>query len=174
MLPVPGNFIFRENGFHGAFHFAEAAVYTSIGELPLFDGGNYPYSAEAAQNDTILWFVPRDRFREILHHSPEIAERALLALGVRLRRMVQIAEAQSLYSVRARLVVYLLETAQGRASFRLEETNEAIAGHLGTVREVVSRTLRTLKDADVIGLRGRWVTVINREELRRIAGTEDD
>lgn len=146
----------------------------SVGELPLFDGGNYPYSAEAAQNGTILWFVPRERFRVVLHHSPEIAERALLALGVRLRRMVQIAEAQSLYSVRARLAAYLLEIAQDRTVFALEETNEAIAGHLGTVREVVSRTLHTLKDADVIGLRGRWITVTHREELRQIAGTEGD
>jgi CRP-like cAMP-binding protein len=145
---------------------------SSVGELPLFDGGNYPYSAEAAQGDTRLWFVGRDRFREVMRAYPEIAERALLALGVQLRRMVQIAEAQSLYTVRARLAAYLLEVAQGRTRFRLEETNEAISGHLGTVREVVSRTLRGLKEAKVIGLRGRWVTVLDGEELRRVAGTD--
>ena len=142
------------------------------GDLPLFDGGNYPYSAEAASADTAVWFVPREQFREVMRAHPEIAERALLALGSRLRRMVQIAEAQSLYSVRARLAVYLLEAGRGRATFRLEETNEAIGSHLGTVREVVSRTLRTLKDARVIGLRGRWVDVLDREELRRIARTD--
>jgi len=144
----------------------------SVGELPLFDGGNYPYSAEAAQAGTAVWFVPRDRFREVMRVHPEIAERALLALGVRLRRMVQIAEAQGLYTVRARLAAYLLEVGRGREVFRLEETNEAISGHLGTVREVVSRTLRTLKEAQTIGLRGRWVDVLDREELRRIAGTD--
>jgi len=144
----------------------------SVGELPLFDGGNYPYSAEAAQTSTLVWFVPRDRFREVMRAHPEIAERALLALGVRLRRMVQIAEAQSLYSVRARLAAYLLEVGQERTQYRLEETNEAIGGHLGTVREVVSRTLRTLKEAQVIGLRGRWVEVLDGEELGRIAGAD--
>ncbi len=144
----------------------------SVGELPLFDGGNYPYSAEAAQAGTEVWFVPRDRFRELMRTHPEIAERALLALGVRLRQMVQIAEAQSLYMVRARLAAYLLDIAQDRTRFRLEETNEAIGGHLGTVREVVSRTLRTLKDAGVIGLQGRWVEVRDAEELRRVAGAD--
>ena len=144
----------------------------SVGELPLFDGGNYPYSAEAAQAGTTVWFVPRDRFREVMRAHPEIAERALLALGVRLRQMVQIAEAQSLYTVRARLAAYLLEVGRGQAAFRLEETNEAISGHLGTVREVVSRTLRTLKEAQVIGLRGRWVEVRDGEELRRVAGAD--
>ena len=144
----------------------------SAGELPLFDGGNYPYSAEAAQADTTIWFVPRDRFREVMRAHPEIAERALLALGIRLRQVVQIAEAQSLYTVRARLAAYLLEVGRGREMFRLEETNEAISGHLGTVREVVSRTLRTLKEAQIIGLRGRWVDVLDGDELRRIARTD--
>ncbi len=144
----------------------------SVGELPLFDGGNYPYSAEAAQTGTLVWFVPRARFREIMYAHPEIAERALLALGARLRQMVQIAEAQSLYTVRARLAAYLLEVGRGRTQFRLEETNEAISGHLGTVREVVSRTLQTLKEAQVIGLHGRWVEVLDGEELRRIAGAD--
>ena len=142
----------------------------SVAELPLFDGGNYPYSAEAAQADTSVWFVPREQFREIMRHSPEITERALLALGIRLRQMVQIAEAQSLFTVRARLAAYLLEVGAGRAEFRLEDTNEVISSHLGTVREVVSRTLRTLKEAKVIALRGRWVTVLDEAELRRIAG----
>ena len=145
---------------------------SSVGELTLFDGGNYPFSAESAQAGTRLWFVPRDRFRVVMHDHTEIAERALLALGVSLRRMVQIAEAQSLYTVRARLASYLLETAGGRTLFQLEETNEAIGGHLGTVREVVSRTLRTLKETQVISLRGRWVTVLDEVELRRVAGTD--
>ena len=79
----------------------------SVGELPLFDGGNYPYSAEAAQADTAVWAVPRDRFREVMRAHPEIAERALLALGVRLRQMVQIAEAQSLYTMQAEIELML-------------------------------------------------------------------
>ena len=141
----------------------------SVGELPLFDGGNYPYSAEAAEADTSVWRVPRDRFRDVMRAHPEIAERGLLALGIRLRQMVVIAEAQSLYSVRARLAAYLRDVSRGRETFRLEETNEAIAGRLGTVREVVSRTLRHLKDAGVIGLNGRLVTVADGEELTRIA-----
>ena len=41
---------------------------------------------------------------------------------------------------------------------------------LGTVREVVLRTLRTLKEAKVIGLSGRWIEVLDGVELRRIAG----
>ena len=102
----------------------------------------------------------------------EIAGRALLALGRQLRQMVQIAEAQSLYTVRARLAAHLLETAAGESQFCLNATNDDIAGRLGTVREVVSRTLRTLKESKVIGLQGRWVTISDSTELRRIAKTD--
>ena len=145
------------------------AAGASVGELPLFDGGNYPYSAEAAVGDTAVWCVARDPFRAVLRRHPEIAERGLLALGIRLRQMIGIAEVQSLYSVRARLASYLREVGEGRTKFRLEETNEAIAGRLGTVREVVSRTLRSLKETGAIGLDGRWVTMLDAEEFSRLA-----
>ena len=142
---------------------------TSVGELPLFDGGNYPYSAEAAQAGTQVWLVPRDLFRSLMRSHPEIADRGLLALGRQLRQMVQIAEAQSLYTVQSRLAAYLLETADGQTEFRLDVTNDDIAGRLGTVREVVSRTLRTLKESQVIGLQGRSVTILDSAELLRVA-----
>ncbi len=145
---------------------------TSAGELPLFDGGNYPYHAEAAHTGTDIFFVPREAFRAVMQGCPEIGERALLALGIQLRQMVQLAEAQSLHTVQARLAAYLLETASGRSQFALGTTNEAISNQLGTVREVVSRTLRALKESGVISLQGRTVLVLDPEELRRLANAD--
>lgn len=141
-----------------------------VGELPLFDGGNYPYSAEAMAEGTFVWIVPRADFLEVLRQYPEIAQRGLLALGISLRRMIEIAEAQSLHPVRARLAGYLCELSQGGEVFRLPQTNDEIANQLGTVREVISRTLSGLKAGQVIALQGRQVTVRDSEELRRIAG----
>lgn len=145
----------------------------SLGEPAVFDGGNYPYYAEAVGEDTRLWVVPRESFRLVLRAYPDIAERGLLTLGIRLRQMIQLAGAQSLYSVRARLAAYLLEASSGRTSFRLDDTNDSIAGRLGTAREVVSRTLRYLKDVGVISLNGREVNVLNQPGLRRIAEDAD-
>ena len=146
---------------------------TSLGEPALFDGGNYPYHAEAVSEDTGLWVTPRDSFRSVLRAHPEIAERGLLTLGIRLRQMISLAGAQSLSSVRARLAAYLLEASSGRPSFRLDETNDSIAGRLGTAREVVSRTLRYLKDMGVISLNGREVSIRDPAGLRRIAEDAD-
>ena len=141
-----------------------------VGELSLFDGGNYPYSGEAAAENTSVWIVPRAAFVEIMRQHPEIAQRGLLALGVSLRRMIQIAEAQSLHPVRVRLAAYLRELSQEGLVFRLPQTNDEIANQLGTVREVVSRTFSSLKSGQVIAMQGRQVTVENPNELKRIAG----
>ncbi len=146
----------------------------SVGEMPLFDGGNYPANAEAAEEDTSIFVVPQERFRPIMARCPEITEQGLKALGIRMRKLMQMLEAQALYPVRARLADYLLRAAQGRASFRLAETNEAIGSQIGTVREVVSRTLRHLAVIGAIALEGRQVTIREPELLRRMAGSTEE
>lgn len=145
----------------------------SVSELPLFDGGNYPANAAAAEDRATVLIVPRERFRAIAADYPEVAEQALKALGIRMRRLMQMLEAQTLLPVRSRLADYLLRTSQGRTTFPLEETNEAIAGHIGTVREVVSRTLRGLVTGGVIALERRSVTVRDVAALRQAAGAAD-
>lgn len=148
----------------------------SVVELPLFDGGNYPASAEAAEEETIVFTVPRERFRQLMQEHPQIAEQSLRALSVRMRRLMEMLEAQALHTVQARLADYLLSVqsmGEGLAAFTLPETNEAIASRLGTVREVVSRTLRSLQEVGAIDLRGRQVTVRDRASLCRIAGNLD-
>lgn len=147
---------------------------STVAELPLFDGGNYPASAEAAEDNTVLYVVPRARFQDLMRQHPEIATAALKALGVRLRKMLKMLEAHSLHTVRARTAAYLVRASHGQAAFALEETNEAIAGQLGTVREVVSRTLRSLREAGVITLHGRRVAIVDRPALIRIATSQED
>jgi len=145
----------------------------SVAELPLFDGGNYPASAEAALEKTTVLVVARERFQRLMVMHPEIAVQALRALAIRMRRQVLMIESQTLHTVRARLAAYLLHTANGRMTFPLEETNEAIGSQIGTVRDVVSRTLGSLKETGAITLRGRWVAIQDAESLRRIAEIED-
>ncbi len=146
----------------------------SVGEMPLFDGGNYPANAEASEEDTRLFIVPVERFRQVMTQHPEIAEQGLKALGIRMRRLMQMLEAQALTTVRARLADYLLRAAEGRTQFALTETNEAIGSQIGTVREVVSRTLRFLVETGAISLEGRRVTLREPEVLRQMAGSAEE
>lgn len=146
----------------------------SVIELPLFDGGNYPAGAEAAEANTVVLVVSRERFQSLMAAHPEIAGEVVRTLAVRMRRLMQMLESQTLHSIRARLAAYLLTAAEGQASFPLPESNEAIAGHVGTVREVVSRTLRSLREAGVIALQGRHVCIRDCDALARIAESSVD
>jgi CRP-like cAMP-binding protein len=145
----------------------------SVVELPLFDGGNYPASAEAAEENTRVLIVPRTAFQSLMADYPEIATQGVRALAIRMRRLMKMLEAQTLHTVQARLADYLLRMAAGRDLFPLEETNEAIGSRIGTVREVVSRTLHSLKERGAIDLNGRWIRIQDRSLLARISGTED-
>jgi CRP-like cAMP-binding protein len=78
-------------------------------------------------------------------------------------------KAQTLHTVRSRLAEYLLQAAGEEITFPLRDTNDAIGSQVGTVREVVSRTLHAFKDAGAITLQGRTVTIRDRDVLRRLA-----
>jgi len=141
----------------------------SVLELPLFDGGNYPASAVAATDNVTVFIVPRPAFQQLLADHPEIAARALRTLAIRMRRLLKMLEAQALHTVQSRLASYLVRVAAGRSTFPLEETNEAIGSRIGSVREVVSRTLRSLKEQGAIDLSGRFITIRDLDLLRRNA-----
>jgi len=142
---------------------------SSVLDLRHFDGGNYPAHAEACEDATSVLIVPRDRFQALLAAHPEIVAGAVRSLAIQTRKLIEMLKAQALDTVRARLAAYLLNSAGDERTFPLQETNEAIGSQVGTVREVISRTLNALEEARLIERRGRVITLLDRDGLRRIA-----
>lgn len=58
---------------------------SSIAELPVFDGGVYPASAQAVTDSALLFFSRGDFQRLCLEH-PQVALKILRVIGGRLRR----------------------------------------------------------------------------------------
>ncbi len=150
------------------FIFGIAGPGTSIGDLALFDGGNYPASAYAAEETSVL-IVPPASFAGLVRRYPDIAAGAIRALAVEQRRLIEMLKASTLHSVRSRIAAYLLHRAEGDGILTLTETNATIGSHIGTVREVVSRTLHLLEDEGLVRLKGRTVTILDRAALQAIA-----
>jgi CRP/FNR family transcriptional regulator len=136
----------------------------SIAELPVFDGGNYPASASAA-SDCSLLFVSRNDFRHLCLEHPEVALKVLRMVGLRLRRLVGIIEELSFSTVRHRLAALLLRLAReaghhsGRAQFELKVSNQELASQIGTVRELVSRNLSRFQAEGLIQMEGKSITI---------------
>lgn len=64
---------------------------STVAELPVFDGGNYPASAIAVEATEIM-FLPREEFRAFCLERPEVALKVLAAVGARLRKLVDLIE----------------------------------------------------------------------------------
>jgi CRP/FNR family transcriptional regulator len=144
---------------------------SSVAELPVFDGGNYPASV-AAIDEASLLFVSKQDFQALCVAHPQVALKVLRVVGARLRRLVGIIEELSFTTVRHRLASFLLRQAQkegrrtsGGVEVVLPANNQEIASQIGTVRELVSRNLSRLQAEGVVQLEGRNVLIVNLKAL---------
>jgi CRP/FNR family transcriptional regulator len=144
---------------------------SSVAELPVFDGGNYPASVAAIDNATLL-FVSKQDFQALCLAHPEVALKVLRVVGARLRKLVGIIEELSFTTVRHRLAAFLLRlarTAGKRTQEGLEITlpvnNQELASQIGTVRELVSRNLSRFQAEGLLKVEGRSVVITDVKSL---------
>jgi CRP/FNR family transcriptional regulator len=133
----------------------------SVAELPLFDGRPYPAACAAVHDSILLVVRPRD-FQELLERHPDLTRAVIASLAFRLRRMVMLVQELSLRDVRQRLVDLFQELAGEDGSFELDLSHQDLAARIGTVREIVSRTLSKLVQERVISVERKTVTFLDR------------
>ncbi|HLK31956.1 MAG TPA: Crp/Fnr family transcriptional regulator [Terriglobales bacterium] len=144
---------------------------SSIAELPVFDGGNYPASASAVSN-TMMLFVSKQDFQALCLEHPRVALKVLRVVGARLRRLVGIIEELSFTTVHQRLSAFLCRlAASGKPTaagveITLPASNQELAAQIGTVRELVSRNLSRLQAQGFIQMDGRQVVISNLPALQ--------
>jgi len=169
---------FRETleGREQVIHVERAGA--TIAEVPVFDGGPYPSTVAAEEASTLLFIDKRDVLRLCVDHPP-IALAALKLLAARLRRSAELIEALSLREVDQRLARFILEEARSRGSLtdsglavELILTNQQIASRIGTVREIISRSLARLQQNGLIALEGRRATIPDEQALSVYAGLQ--
>ncbi len=143
----------------------------SIAELPVFDGGAYPASAQAITASTLLFFSRQD-FQSLCLQHPGVSLKVLRVIGGRLRRLVNIIEELSFTTVRHRLAAVLVRLAKVEGvpsddgiEFTLPVNNNELAAQIGTVRELVSRNMSRLQSEGLIVIDGRTVRVPNLAKL---------
>ncbi len=132
----------------------------TLGDVPFFAGGRYPATAIAEQDAECL-VIDRARFARVVSHDPEFALRCLERLARRVRTLVSRLDDRASRTVEQRVAVLLLarHAEHGDQPFSLGATQAVVAEELGTVREVLVRTLRALRQAGCIRAvsRGRYV-----------------
>jgi CRP-like cAMP-binding protein len=139
---------FRVNaqGREQTLHIENAGA--TLAEVPVFDDGTYPATAVAQEPATVL-FLPKNDVRQFMLRHPEVGLTALKLMAERLRGHAELVDALSLQQVGQRIARFLLDqskvTHAGGSQVDLSITNEELARRVGSVREVVSRTLTRLE-----------------------------
>jgi CRP/FNR family transcriptional regulator, dissimilatory nitrate respiration regulator len=143
----------------------------SLGEVPVFDGGGYVATAVALTAARVL-FVDRDALFALCRRRPDVALGVIAVLARRLRRFAALIADLALRDVAGRVAAFLLaEAAPAGAPFEIG-TQDEVAARLGTVRELVSRSLARLAEAGLIARAGRRVRVLDADGLRRLADAQ--
>jgi CRP/FNR family transcriptional regulator len=142
----------------------------TLGEVPLFAGGGYPATA-VAQTPCLYAVLAPEVLRHAMRRDPAIAWLLLGRLAGRVRHLVALLERNTAWSVESRLAEVLLrrQEAAGSASFGLGMTQQALAEELGTVREVLVRTLAAFCRAGLVRRESRGLyRVVDTTALRKL------
>lgn len=136
--------------------------------VPIFDGGPCPANAEAL-TDVSLLALPRDPLLGVVDTHPALARALLHEFTGRLRHLVDLVDTLALHTVQGRLAELLLSQASAaeQGAHPPPLTQAEMAAHLGTVREMISRTLKSFEALGLIRMERGAIVVIDR------AGLED-
>lgn len=125
----------------------------------------------AAVGTVHLLRIPVNKFHHITTHTPEIATAVLHDLSHKLVHFTNLTHDLSLRSVRARLAQFLLAEFGPDVVAPRQWTQEAIAAEIGTVREVVNRTMRKLAKEGLLTIEANVVTVLDVDTLVDLAAS---
>ncbi len=146
----------------------------TFGEVPALDGGASPASVETLDASEVI-LIPAERFTRLVLANPAVGLSMLSRFARRLRGFTELVEQLSLQTVQSRLARYLFQTAreegvqtpEGLVIGR-ELTMQDLAAVVGSVREVVSRTMKTFEQDGVVEVRRKEILVRDIEALRRL------
>jgi CRP-like cAMP-binding protein len=145
-----------------------------FGFRPLICGTSLPVNARAIE-DCVLSFVPREIFMDLLQRSQAMTNALLQKVCAEHAVWVNTMTAFSAKPVKERLALSLLILNE---KYRRKDSEHApvinvtradYANYIGTSVESMVRILSKLKQEDIIGTKGRKVTIKRYEDLVRIA-----
>ncbi|HEY9530552.1 MAG TPA: Crp/Fnr family transcriptional regulator [Burkholderiales bacterium] len=135
------------------------------GEGCILSGGcllsNSAYSASGvAETDVVLLRIPPALFQKLMVESEPFRRFVFGMYGERLSEVMELVEAVAFQRLDARLAQLLI-----RRGPVLHATHQSLADELGSVREIVSRLLRSFEDRGWVRLERERVTVLDLKAL---------
>ncbi len=143
---------------------AEMGPGGGINTVPPFLPGGVNHATVQAVTPVTLYAIPAADLLRLVGDCPDLALALLRDFAARLDRLTDLVGDLSLRTVRGRLARFLLEQAEAGVVTR-RWTQEEIAARLGTVRDVVGRTLRAFADEGLLRMERQRILLLDRERL---------
>lgn len=145
----------------------------TAGEICLFSASCVLGTAQMdltveAEQDSTVWVIPPDVFRQISHESAVAAGYVNTLMARRFSEVMWLVEQVMWQSMDRRLAAFLLEESELEHTDTLRLTHEQIANHLGTAREVVTRMLRYFQSEGMVRLSRGTVAITDRRRLEAL------
>ena len=146
----------------------------TFGEVAIFDKGPTPATVETLEESVVL-LVPAALFRLIVETQPSVALELLQYFSKRLRGFTELVEQISLQTVPQRVARYIYLTAREEGTATPDGivvprsiTLQDMAALVGSVREVVSRTLHVFETEGIVEVRRKEILVRDLSALQRL------
>jgi len=138
---------------------------------PMLSRENQHMNARAISSGKLI-VVPRGTIQKLIRQSHVFAQNVIRELAQKECELCENVCSLSLSTTKERLAKYLLEESQRQNAntISISLNQSQLASYLGTVRETVSRDLRSFKNAKLIEQEKTQFTILNEGELMRISG----
>ena len=120
------------------------------------------------EKDTELWIIPTEIYKSIMEESAPVANYTNELMATRFSDVMWLIEQIMWKNLDKRVASFLLEESSIEESDKLTLTHEAIANHLGTHREVITRMLRYFQSEGMVKLSRGTVTILDKEKLNQL------
>jgi CRP-like cAMP-binding protein len=145
----------------------------SFNDVPVLDDGANLFSAEAL-GPVVLNGIKKKDMRAIIRENPQVAINVVLVLSRRVQELVSLVEDLSFRHVTSRVAKMLLGYV-GREPVSAERprlTQQEMAAMIGTAREMVGRSLKTLEEEGAIKIERNRIIITDQKALRVQAGVD--
>lgn len=144
----------------------------TFGEAVVFLDKPYPVNAQATA-ESLLLLIPKRSLLDALAQSNMLCRKMIASLSARLHEMISDMETCLLRNSVQRVVCFLVQSAsESGQTFEvgLPASKQTIASQLNLAPETFSRVLGQLTEAGLIEVKGRRITVRDRQRLIAFSG----
>lgn len=140
-----------------------------FGDIAVFTGTTYPGTVIALEAVDV-WIIPAKTILDLIPCHPDLAMAIIRRLSERVLHYIGLVEDLSLRSIESRLANTLLRNAElqdGRLVVPRREwaTFDEMAVRLGTVRDVLSRALKTLEAEKLLKVEKQAIILLDPKGL---------